>query len=323
MIASSHRPIARVLVFLPCIAVALSCMDSQVKGAFANEYNCRDKVDVQNLWAGRFKVTGCGRSVIYVCVNACIKESEDTAASAQTGMATVRQSPTSSGASPKSAVWSTKRPTPGGLVGPSGGWPEWTAQGSPQKAITRTHPLDGAALFELLAPSIVQIESMSAGAGRMGSGVAINSNEVLTNCHVVEGAKRIIVKQEKKEWIALLSRSDPATDRCVLKADGASFTPVPGVRAYKDLKVGEALFALGSPRGLELSISSGVLSGLRNFEGRNWVQTTAPISPGSSGGGLFDAYGNVVAITTIGWVGDDRRNQGLNFAIPADAYWQP
>lgn len=53
------------------------------------------------------------------------------------------------------------------------------------------------------------------------------------------------------------------------------------------------------------------------------MQTTAPISPGSSGGGLFDARGNLVGITTLVLVGREHMNQALNFAIPADAFWQP
>jgi S1-C subfamily serine protease len=98
---------------------------------------------------------------------------------------------------------------------------------------------------------------------------------------------------------------------------------VPGVRSYTDLKVGEPLFALGSPRGLELSLSEGILSGLREEEGQKYVQTTAPISPGSSGGGLFDGRGNLVGITTLVLAGKERLNQALNFALPADSLFLP
>jgi S1-C subfamily serine protease len=64
-----------------------------------------------------------------------------------------------------------------------------------------------------------------------------------------------------------------------------------------------------------------VLSGLREVDARRFVQTTAPISPGSSGGGLFDRWGNLVGVTTMILVGSDRVNQALNFAIPADSFW--
>jgi len=128
------------------------------------------------------------------------------------------------------------------------------------------------------------------------------------------------VKQNKKEWVAQLAFSDPAGDRCVLNVADVAFTPIAGVRAYTDLQVGEALFTIGSPNGLELSISNGLLSGQRTEAGHDYVQTTAPISPGSSGGGLFDARGNLVGITTLVLVGREHLNQSLNFAIPTDYF---
>lgn len=87
--------------------------------------------------------------------------------------------------------------------------------------------------------------------------------------------------------------------------------------------MGEAVYTLGSPVGLELTLSNGIISGRRTEQNRNYVQTTAPISPGSSGGGLFDARGNLVGITTLALVGREHLNQSLNFAIPADAFFQP
>jgi len=95
------------------------------------------------------------------------------------------------------------------------------------------------------------------------------------------------------------------------------------VRSYDSLEVGEAAYTLGSPVGLELTLSNGIISGRRDEQNRHYVQTTAPISPGSSGGGLFDARGNLVGITTLVLVGREHMNQSLNFAIPADAYWAP
>lgn len=153
--------------------------------------------------------------------------------------------------------------------------------------------------------------------------MAIGKTEVVTNCHVIEGAQKIVLKQDKKEWTATLARSDPSNDRCVLGVSGAAFTAVLGYRAYEGLEVGEPLFTLGSPSGLELSLSTGILSGLRTEGGRAFVQTTAPISPGSSGGGLIDAHGYLVGVTTLVLVGRERLNQSLNFAIPADSFFRP
>ena len=96
-----------------------------------------------------------------------------------------------------------------------------------------------------------------------------------------------------------------------------------GIRGYDKLEVGEPVYTLGSPVGLELTLSDGIISGRREEEGRRYVQTTAPISPGSSGGGLFDAKGNLVGVTTLVLAGRERLNQALNVAIPADDFWQP
>jgi hypothetical protein len=80
--------------------------------------------------------------------------------------------------------------------------------------------------------------------------------------------------------------------------------------------VGEKVFAIGNPRALEVTLSEGLISGLRGewADGSHVVQTTAPISPGSSGGGLFDAEGRLVGITTF----QRRDSQNLNFALPSD-----
>ena len=74
------------------------------------------------------------------------------------------------------------------------------------------------------------------------------------------------------------------------------------------------MYAIGAPQGLELSLSEGLVSGLRKDGGTTYIQTTAAISKGSSGGGLFDAQGRLVGITTMYVEGA----QALNFAVPAE-----
>lgn len=81
--------------------------------------------------------------------------------------------------------------------------------------------------------------------------------------------------------------------------------------------VGEVVYAIGSPRGLKNSISQGIVSGLRQDGGRQLIQTTAPISPGSSGGGLFDKNSKLVGITTLR-VG--QAGEALNFSIPFESF---
>jgi len=115
-----------------------------------------------------------------------------------------------------------------------------------------------------------------------------------------------------------LYAADKRNDRCVL----FSKTPLPnfvGIRPYKTINVGEKVYTIGAPQGLSLTIAEGLLSSKREEGKRRMLQTSAPISQGSSGGGLFDSNGNLLGITTLMSV----RGQNLNFAIPAEEYWSP
>lgn len=188
--------------------------------------------------------------------------------------------------------------TTGGMLPPSGGWPEWKQTGAPAAAVVGP-TLDGSTLFKKLSVSVFQLEATLAQGTSQGSAVAVTTSELLTNCHVVEGAIKLVLRQGKNQFPALVVRSDPATDRCVIAAAGTTLQPVAGVRSFDSLEVGEPVYTLGSPVGLELTLGSGLISGRREEDGRHFVQTTAPISPGSSGGGLFDARGNLVGVTTL------------------------
>jgi S1-C subfamily serine protease len=210
----------------------------------------------------------------------------------------------------------------GGFLAPSGGWPAWKGPASGPSPAQEGSALEGTELFKRLAPSVFQVVAKGSTLTWQGSAIAISNNELLTNCHVVAGALKVTLQQDKAERVAKLTSADPATDRCVLGVEEPTLTPVGGVRSYESLEVGEALFTLGSPSGLELSLANGLLSGKRQEGGRNFVQTTAPVSPGSSGGGLFDARGNLVGVTTKVNVGRTGLNQALNFAIPADDFWK-
>jgi len=209
-----------------------------------------------------------------------------------------------------------------GRITPRGGWPEWKPEGAAPAALSG-NALDARELFQRLSPSVLTIEAITARGVGQGSAVAVTTTEALTNCHVVEGALKIVAKHQKKELVAELKRADPASDRCAISVAEPVLVPIGGVRTSDSLQVGEPLYTIGAPSGFELTLADGILSGQRDAAGRSFVQTTAPISPGSSGGGLFDARGNLVGITTLVVVGAERLNQALNFAIPADTYWKP
>lgn len=170
-------------------------------------------------------------------------------------------------------------------------------------------------LFKRLSPSVFVVETLD-GKGvliALGSGVGVTKNEVVTNRHVIEDGKSWRVRQGENTWAAKIAYLDAEHDLCGLEAAGLNATPVT-VRPSSTLSVGERVYALGAPEGLELSLSEGLVSGLRNFEGAHLIQTTAPISHGSSGGGLFDGQGKLIGITTSAM----EDGQNLNFALPTE-----
>ncbi len=159
-----------------------------------------------------------------------------------------------------------------------------------------------------------------------GSGVVVGEYEVVTNCHVLDKASDVAVRQAA-DWAggetyrmaaSLLARNEER-DLCLLLVEELPLPPAArAVRlgAAKALSVGEEVYAVGAPAGLELSLSRGIVSQLRGAFGKRsapLVQTDAAISPGSSGGGLFNQAGELVGVTTSKW-----RGENLNFALPAE-----
>jgi tetratricopeptide (TPR) repeat protein len=147
----------------------------------------------------------------------------------------------------------------------------------------------------------------------LGSGVALARNLLITNCHVVQSGSALIVSRGKEHWPGRLVQAAPDHDLCGIRPSGLTLQPVE-VRLSSKLATGERVYAIGSPEGLELTFSEGVISALRDSEGVRLIQTSAPTSPGSSGGGLFDAQGNLVGITTFQF----KEGQSLNFALPGE-----
>ena len=146
-----------------------------------------------------------------------------------------------------------------------------------------------------------------------GSGVAVASDQVITNKHVIDAGVAFRIKQGSRTWPAAVAYVDPDHDLGRLTAEGLKAPSIP-VRLSSVLTVGERVYSIGAPEGLELTISEGLISGLREFEQVRLIQTSAAISHGSSGGGLFDAQGQLVGITTISF----KEGQNLNFALPGE-----
>jgi Trypsin-like peptidase domain len=166
-------------------------------------------------------------------------------------------------------------------------------------------------VFDKVSPAVYVVTAGE----RMGSAVAISEHELLTNCHVVKEVARVTLMRDKAKQPADVVSVNEKADRCVLRTEKKLEKWV-AIRSYDDIKVGEPALTVGTPQGLELTVADGLVSSKRSLEGRRLIQTTAPISQGSSGGGLFDAQGHLLGITTFYL----KVGQSLNFAIAAEDF---
>ena len=170
-------------------------------------------------------------------------------------------------------------------------------------------------VFETAAGSIVVVkaEDSKGKSVAFGSGVVIAPGVVATNCHVIEKAVRYAVKHGASQFTARLKHADWERDVCSLTAQGLN-APASILGGTKQLKVGQRVYAIGAPSGLELTLSEGILSSLRDMHGGRYLQISAPISQGSSGGGLFDDEGRLIGLPTF-YLSE---GQQLNFAVPVE-----
>lgn len=150
----------------------------------------------------------------------------------------------------------------------------------------------------------------------LGSGFLVRDGEITSNLHVVEGAARgyaKLVGQTTKYDIEGITAVDPERDLVVLKISAAHAQAL-SLGNSDGVEVGEPVYAVGNPQGLEGTFSQGIVSGIRQVGSDKLLQITAPISPGSSGGPVLDGKGQVVGVSVATFKG----GQNLNFAIPSN-----
>ncbi len=151
-----------------------------------------------------------------------------------------------------------------------------------------------------------------------GSGVIISRDGyVVTNNHVVEGAKALTVTlADKREYEARIVGRDPKTDLALLKIEAPEPFPVATLGDSDQLKVGDWVLAIGNPFGLSNTVTAGIVSAKGRVIGAgpydDFIQTDASINPGNSGGPLFNMRGQVIGINTA----INPAGQGIGFAIP-------
>ena len=156
----------------------------------------------------------------------------------------------------------------------------------------------------------------------VGSGFIVSADGIiLTNAHVVRDASEVTVKlTDRREFRAKVLGSDPKTDVAVLKIDAKNLPVVP-LGKSSDVKVGEWVLAIGSPFGLENTVTAGVVSAkgrsLPDDANVPFIQTDVAINPGNSGGPLFNTKGEVIGINSQIY-SQSGGYQGLSFSIPID-----
>ena len=157
----------------------------------------------------------------------------------------------------------------------------------------------------------------------VGSGFVISSDGyILTNNHVVDEANQIKIKlADGKEYDAKVVGRDPKTDLALLKAEGVSSLQSLQLGDSDSLKVGSWVVAIGSPFGLEQTVTAGIVSAKGRVIGSgpydNFIQTDASINPGNSGGPLLNTEGEVIGINTAIF-SQSGGNVGIGFAIPVN-----
>jgi S1-C subfamily serine protease len=196
-------------------------------------------------------------------------------------------------------------------------------------------------VYARVSPGVVFVQANSGkgelpfpGGGRAasGSGFVIDGDgHIVTNDHVVEDATQYRVRfgENGDPVVAKLLGTDPSADLALLKVDpddvGEALHPVV-LGASEELRPGDPAIAIGSPFGLEGTVTSGIVSALgrtiqapNNFSISNAVQTDAAINPGNSGGPLLDSAGRVIGVNSQIRTNGGDQNSGVGFAVPVDA----
>jgi hypothetical protein len=169
-------------------------------------------------------------------------------------------------------------------------------------------------IFEANSGSVVLLESYNEDNQLVatGSGFCVGDSIVATNYHVIRGATRLVArgKDSIKYEGSEVESFDPEHDLAIVKFSGLHLKPLP-MADSRALKRGDHVTAIGAPLGIQNTLSDGIVTNLLSVGGVNVIQTSAPISQGSSGGPLFDDHGAVLGITAA----SNPRGELVNFAV--------
>jgi len=183
--------------------------------------------------------------------------------------------------------------------------------------VQKSYPISEAELFNTTVPAVVVVRAFNENYEMVsqGTGFVINSTgTIATNYHVIDNSYSLKVSfmNGEKYDVNNIVAVDEHRDIAIIAINGYDLPKVSLGNSNK-LSIGEKVISIGNPLGLSNTLSTGIISGIRTDIGDyKLIQTTAPISPGSSGGPLLNMDGEVIAITTMHLQG----GQNLNFAVP-------
>ncbi|ODA40474.1 HtrA protease/chaperone protein [Desulfosporosinus sp. BG] len=181
--------------------------------------------------------------------------------------------------------------------------------------------LSGREIAKLLKPSIVYIEIFDREGNDLGAAsgvIATKDGKIFTNYHVIDGVSsaKATLADGRVLDVTNISGYNPKYDAVVLKVNAHDLQPAK-FNFSSSAQIGDKIYTLGNPLGLEDTISDGLISTInRVINGMTFIQISAPISPGSSGGALINEQGEVIGITAAGLAD----GQNLNFAIPYEDF---
>ena len=152
----------------------------------------------------------------------------------------------------------------------------------------------------------------------IGSGFFVDTGYIATNHHVIKGVEQISAKSvanQTKYTVEKIVAIDEKRDLAILKVSG----PSPSILSLENsdkIEIGETVYTVGNPIGLEGTVSKGIISSIRDFGSGPLIQIDAPISPGNSGGPVLNEKGKVIGVSVSGFQGAGVQN--LNFAVPSN-----
>ncbi|HEY8376359.1 MAG TPA: trypsin-like peptidase domain-containing protein [Nannocystis sp.] len=176
-----------------------------------------------------------------------------------------------------------------------------------------------AELFSAYAPAVVTIRTQSLLGSSAGTGFIVDgSGLIATNHHVIDGGNKLTVKRfdgSETDKVEIVDQ-DPERDLALLKIEAEDTLPVVTLGDSDGVTVGEAVIVIGNPLGLEHTLTDGLVSSRRLLRDKRFIQMSAPVSPGNSGGPVFNRRGEVIGVTVAKLAMGFGEN--LNLAIPVN-----